>query len=179
MNASSIKYHFYIAVFQVDAFRISRSLNSDPLLITYVSQISQSCNMARIQRAPVNASSASPSTLLHALKAHLLPTPCFSSLPTALTIFANFQLLSNKLQSHAHRVLQLDTQIRNDLLTRGIPETDLENEGTLSYKELKRIRRIARRDEGFMYIFSSEIRKHVNPSTTSLQSNCVLMVNSI
>jgi hypothetical protein len=101
-------------------------------------------------------------TLLSALKAHLQPAPCYSSLPAALTIFANLQLLSENLVIHAKRALQANEELLDDLVQQGVEPTDFENEGALSREEVIRIRKLTE-EKDMMFIFSMEMRKHVDP----------------
>jgi hypothetical protein len=96
---------------------------------------------------------ASPATLLKAIRTYLTPIPNLSTLSSALTIFANFQLLSQRLQHEARRALSLNS-------TRISAKFEW---GGLSTREIRWLNGLLQRNrcEG-MRVFSAEIRRHVS-----------------
>ena len=108
-------------------------------------------------------SRASLTTLLSALRVHLTPTPLLNALPTALQIFAHFQLVSERIKDEARRALKEHEKLLRHLELFGSEEEDLVVMGALTKKEGKRLRSLAERDEGETILaFSLEFRKHVS-----------------
>ncbi len=112
----------------------------------------------------VSSSKASLSTLLAALQTHLTPTPLLNALPTALQLFAHFQLVSERIKAEAARALTEHDELVRELELSGVAQGDQVAMGALKKEEGRRLRRLAARDEEeTMLAFSLEFRKHVSP----------------
>ncbi|WVW80098.1 hypothetical protein I302_102071 [Kwoniella bestiolae CBS 10118] len=107
--------------------------------------------------------SPSPSLVLHALQAHLLPQPILAYLPTLLNLFAHLQLLSSKIQSEATRALVVHNKLVRRLKRKGYSDREQVLRGALSEKEGNGIASIKKRRgeaESWMLDLSMEFRKH-------------------
>ena len=111
---------------------------------------------------------------LEALRVHLLPSPLLNALPTALQVFAHFQLVNERIQAEAARALIRHDEVTLDLESR---RTDLEDQvalGALSRSEGRRLKRMLNSKQSeLMLAFSLEFRKHVsllNPELTHQHS---------
>lgn len=93
-------------------------------------------------------------TLLEALQAHLQPKPYVAAFPNALNLFANFQLLSNRLADEAARALKLYDELEDELVGQeGIVDA-WEHEAMMV--------RISRRNKGDkLFEVSMKLRRHV------------------
>ncbi|KAK4684630.1 hypothetical protein P7C73_g5540, partial [Tremellales sp. Uapishka_1] len=84
-------------------------------------------------------------TLYNSLEAHLLPTPILSSLPTALQLFADFQLVNKLLKSEAIRALHEIASTKADI----------------SDNDAKLLKKVSRRDsDDGMFGCSVEFRRY-------------------
>lgn len=96
------------------------------------------------------APQASLLSLLTALSIHLTPFPLLYALPSALQLFAHFQLVSERIKAEAARALREDEKLRT-------------TSSALNEKERRRVERWAGRDAvDAMLGFSVEFRKHVS-----------------
>ena len=101
-------------------------------------------------------------TLINALQAHLIPTPLLNTLPTALQIFAHFQLVGERIKLEAARALEEHHETLKSMDDRAIRLQDQVAMGALNEKDGRRLNKLAKRDEEeTMFAFSMEFRKHV------------------
>ncbi|WWD16561.1 hypothetical protein CI109_100988 [Kwoniella shandongensis] len=106
-------------------------------------------------------SNPSPTLLLEALRAHLLPTPIFPLFTETLNIFAHFQLLSARLKEEARRALTMHNDLLAEYDETGLSNDDIVEMGSLTVQEGVTVERISKRDEGdLMSAFSLGFRKY-------------------
>ncbi|KAK8861530.1 hypothetical protein IAR55_002352 [Kwoniella newhampshirensis] len=104
---------------------------------------------------------ASPALLLEALRAHLLPSPIFPRLQSALEIYAHFQILSRQLRSEAHRAVMIQEEMLQELDAAGYDPIEQVRRGTLNEYDGQIIGNIGKRDgDDMMFGFSLEFRKY-------------------
>ena len=105
---------------------------------------------------------ASLSTLIDALRAHLIPKPLLNALPTALQIFAHFQSVGERIKLEAARALREHYEMLRLMDRRAVNPQDQVTLGALDEQETRRLIELAKRDEKeTMFALSMDFRKHV------------------
>ncbi|CAD6584779.1 MAG: hypothetical protein TREMPRED_003955 [Tremellales sp. Tagirdzhanova-0007] len=104
---------------------------------------------------------ASLSTLIDALRAHLIPKPLLNALPTALQIFAHFQSVGERIKLEAARALREHYEMLRLMDRRAVNPQDQVTLGALDEQETRRLIELAKRDEKeTMFALSMDFRKH-------------------
>lgn len=99
---------------------------------------------------------------LPVLRSHLEPSPILKALPTALQIFAHFQLLSLRIAEQAAEALDIQEELAAELEDESLPLSKWVKREALSREEGRRIKAWSGRDEGdIMFGLSLEVRKIV------------------
>ncbi|WVQ83619.1 hypothetical protein IAT38_005760 [Cryptococcus sp. DSM 104549] len=99
-------------------------------------------------------------SIISALEAHLLPTPSWPLLTSALSLFAHIQQFAAQLQSDAHRALGTQRERREEMGKLGVEEEVQIARGLLDERGERRVKAVSEREGEVMFKASLELRKH-------------------